>query len=161
MGPPRGQRRRLARFRWGHTVCTGYRNARRDHPEWGRLECHSELRVGGAAGCTTWLLYYRSREVICFTHTGRCRAHPRALWPQHSAGGGVIGLTRFIACSRPTFTDFALLLDHGFPGASCRETPEPLKCTSATYRRALRRPLVQSVRRPESPGPWACGAESW
>jgi hypothetical protein len=64
-------------FRW--LGFTGYRNPRRDHPEGRRLERHSELRVGGAAGCTTWLLYYRSREVICVTHTGCRRGAPARL----------------------------------------------------------------------------------
>jgi hypothetical protein len=48
----------------------------RDHPAGGRLGRHSEPRVGGAAGCTTWLLYYRSREVISVTYTGRRRGTP-------------------------------------------------------------------------------------
>jgi len=45
-----------------HTVCTGYRAARRDHPPGGRLERHSELRVDGAAGGATRLLCYRSQK---------------------------------------------------------------------------------------------------
>src|SRR5258708_4765881 len=82
MGPSQRQRRRLARCRWVHTVRTGYRAARRDHPAGGRLERHSELRVGGAAGGTTWLLYYRSRELIAVTTLVVAEAHLRALWRQ-------------------------------------------------------------------------------
>ena len=50
--------------------------ARRDHPAGGRLERHTELRVGSAAGGTAWLLYHGSREVISVTHTGRRRGAP-------------------------------------------------------------------------------------
>src|SRR5262245_61219559 len=64
MGPFRCQRRRPAFCRWDHTVRTGYRAARRDHPAGGRLERHSELRVGSAAGSATWLICHRSRELI-------------------------------------------------------------------------------------------------
>src|SRR5258708_26368584 len=82
MGPSQRQRRRLARCRWVRTVRTGYRAARRDHTAEGRLERHAELRVGGAAGGTTWLLYYRSRELIAVTTLVVAEAHLRALWPQ-------------------------------------------------------------------------------
>ena len=58
------QRRRLARCRWVHTVRAGYRAARRDHPAGGRLERHSELRVGGAAGSAPRLICDRARELI-------------------------------------------------------------------------------------------------
>lgn len=36
----------------------------------GRLDRHSELRVGGAAGATTGLLRYRSRALIPAAHHG-------------------------------------------------------------------------------------------
>src|SRR5690348_15142092 len=64
MGPPRGQRRRLAFYRCIHTVRARYRSARRDYFAGGRLERHSQLRLGGAAGGATWLLCCRSRELI-------------------------------------------------------------------------------------------------
>src|SRR5258708_29470288 len=82
MGPSKRRWRRLALGRWVHTVRTGYRAARRDHPEGGRLERHSELRVGGAAGGTAWILYHRSRELISVAHAGRRRGAPARLWPQ-------------------------------------------------------------------------------
>jgi hypothetical protein len=89
MGPSQRRRRRLARCRWVHTVRTGYRAARRGHLEGGRLERHSELRVGGAAGGTTRLLYYRSREVISFARAGRRRAAPAP--SGHSAPTSISG----------------------------------------------------------------------
>jgi hypothetical protein len=58
------QWRRLARRRWVHTVRAGYPAARRNHPAGGRLECHSELRVGGAAGCAPRFICHRARELI-------------------------------------------------------------------------------------------------
>jgi hypothetical protein len=57
-----------------HTVCTGYRAARRDHPPGGRLERHSGFRVDGAAGGATWLLCCRSQKLIRAAHDGgTCR----------------------------------------------------------------------------------------
>src|SRR5262245_16548458 len=64
MGPSQRQRRRLTRCRRDHTFATGYRVARRHHPAGGRLEHHSELRVGRAAGSAAWLICDRSRELI-------------------------------------------------------------------------------------------------
>ncbi len=64
------------------TVGTGYRAARRDHPAGRRLERHVDLRMGGAAGGTTGLLYYRSRELISVPTLVVAEAHPRAVWPQ-------------------------------------------------------------------------------
>jgi hypothetical protein len=45
------------------------------------LERHFELRVGGAAGGTTWLLHYRSREVISVALVV-AEAHPRPSGPR-------------------------------------------------------------------------------
>src|SRR5215218_8170103 len=70
MGPTHCRRRRFARCRWGHTVRPGYQAARRDHSAGGRLERYSELRVGGAAGNPTWVIRYRSRELIWLKHLG-------------------------------------------------------------------------------------------
>jgi len=65
--------------------------------QWNRALPEQKLiattRVGGAAGGTIWLLYYRSRELISVTHAGSAPRRTRA--PSgHSAGGGVIGGTR-------------------------------------------------------------------
>jgi hypothetical protein len=101
MGPSRRERRRLARCRWGHTVRTGYRAARRDHPARRRLERHFELGVGGAAGGPTWLLYYRSRESISVPTLVIAEAHPRAVWPQRWRWCHRLDpLTSYVACSR-------------------------------------------------------------
>ena len=40
---------------------------------------HTKRGVGRPAGGTTWLIYYRSREVILPTHAGRRRSAPRRL----------------------------------------------------------------------------------
>src|SRR5690242_87673 len=76
MGPAQRQQRRLALCRWVHSLRAGYWAARRDHPAGRRLERHSELRVGGAASGTTWLVYYRSREVISVARAGGHRGAP-------------------------------------------------------------------------------------
>ena len=74
------QTRCLAFRRWGHTVRTGYRAARRDHLAGRRLERHSELRLGGAAGGTAWLLCCCSRELISVPTLVVPEARQRALW---------------------------------------------------------------------------------
>src|SRR5262245_39884188 len=90
MGPSQRQQRRFARCRWGHTVRTSYRGARRDPPAGGRLERHSEPRVGGAAGGTSWLIHDRSPELIVLLHASRRQRRNRT--PSgHSTVGGVIG----------------------------------------------------------------------
>ena len=67
MGPSQREQRRLARCRWVHAVRTADRAGRREHAAGGRLERRAELRVGGAAGGTTWLICDRAREVT-FVH---------------------------------------------------------------------------------------------
>jgi hypothetical protein len=61
--------------------------------------------VGGAAGGTTRLLYYRSREVISVALVV-AEAHPRAVWPQRWRWCNRLDpLTSYVACSRLVFTD--------------------------------------------------------
>ena len=58
------RRRGLALGRWDHTVCTDFGAARKDHFAGRRLERHAERRMGRATSGATWLIYYRSPEVI-------------------------------------------------------------------------------------------------
>src|SRR5262249_54177043 len=106
MGPSQRRQRRLALCRWVHTLRAGYSAARRDHPAGGRLERHSELRVGGAAGGTSWLLCYRSRELISVPTLVVAEAHQRAVWPQRWRWCNRLDpLTSNVACSRLAFTE--------------------------------------------------------